>query len=177
MNARPPHKILLLNANYIPISIIDIQRACILIWTEKAVVVDTYRDISLRSASKVFEYPSIIALKYYVPVKFEKVSLDRRNLYKRDGYKCVYCKASPKKDPSVKLTMDHVVPRALGGKTVWHNIATACKSCNTKKGDKPLDLLDSNRFPIPKTFKPNFLMLTSGMRNIPESWKPYLMHD
>ena len=33
-----------------------------------------------------------------------------------------------------KLSLDHVVPRARGGKLVWTNTVTACFECNFKKG-------------------------------------------
>lgn len=42
---------------------------------------------------------------------------------------CHYCKTAP------GLTMDHVVPISLGGANLWWNIVSACKSCNSKKGN------------------------------------------
>ena len=43
---------------------------------------------------------------------------------------CHYCqhKFSPK-----DLTMDHIVPLGRGGTSIKSNLASACKSCNTKK--------------------------------------------
>jgi hypothetical protein len=34
------------------------------------------------------------------------------------------------------MTIDHVVPRYLGGKTLWENVVSACRSCNTRKGNR-----------------------------------------
>ena len=33
------------------------------------------------------------------------------------------------------LTLDHLIPRSKGGKSSWTNLVTACKKCNSKKGD------------------------------------------
>jgi 5-methylcytosine-specific restriction enzyme A len=44
--------------------------------------------------------------------------------------KCRYCgSVVPHKD----LTMDHLVPLAMGGSSTRDNIVPACKDCNTKK--------------------------------------------
>lgn len=45
---------------------------------------------------------------------------------------CHYC---GKKVPPEEITMDHVVPLALGGKSEKTNIVPCCKDCNTKKKD------------------------------------------
>lgn len=45
---------------------------------------------------------------------------------------CYYC-ASPLSFSQV--TMDHIVPLSRGGRSTRGNIATACKDCNTAKGD------------------------------------------
>ena len=44
--------------------------------------------------------------------------------------RCQYCgaKVAPK-----ELTMDHIVPLAMGGNSNKGNIAACCKACNTKK--------------------------------------------
>lgn len=43
---------------------------------------------------------------------------------------CHYC-GHP--TPPDKLTMDHIVPIARGGRSTKGNVVTACKNCNTKK--------------------------------------------
>ena len=44
--------------------------------------------------------------------------------------RCHYCgTAVPHKD----LTMDHLVPLAMGGRSTRDNIVPSCKDCNTKK--------------------------------------------
>lgn len=45
---------------------------------------------------------------------------------------CVYCSLS------APLTMDHIEPLSRGGGHDPDNLAAACKSCNSAKGDAPL---------------------------------------
>ena len=59
----------------------------------------------------------------------------RRNLYRRDGNRCQYC---GKRLPTSELSIDHVVPRARGGRTTWENCVLACIPCNVRKGSREL---------------------------------------
>ena len=43
---------------------------------------------------------------------------------------CYYCKTDT---PARKLTMDHVVPLARGGRSTKSNLVPCCKSCNNLK--------------------------------------------
>lgn len=54
----------------------------------------------------------------------------RFEVLKRDNHTCRYCGATA---PDVELTVDHVVPRALGGSNDPANLVTACKPCNDGK--------------------------------------------
>lgn len=53
----------------------------------------------------------------------------------RDNFKCCACGASPAKDPSVELHIDHIIPWSKGGETVIDNLQTLCSKCNLGKGD------------------------------------------
>lgn len=46
-------------------------------------------------------------------------------------HRCVYCGKR-----SNRLTQDHILPVSKGGKTEPSNIVPACKSCNSRKGDR-----------------------------------------
>ena len=59
----------------------------------------------------------------------------RYQVLKRDNFKCCACGASPAKDPSVELHIDHIIPWAKGGKTTADNLQTLCSKCNLGKGD------------------------------------------
>lgn len=56
----------------------------------------------------------------------------RRNqkIFDRDGNKCLECGSTD------NLTIDHIKPKAKGGKNTQDNLQTLCKSCNGKKADK-----------------------------------------
>lgn len=59
----------------------------------------------------------------------------RYTVLKRDKFKCCACGASPAKDPSVELHIDHIIPWSKGGETVLANLQTLCSRCNIGKSD------------------------------------------
>lgn len=54
----------------------------------------------------------------------------RFEILRRDGHACRYCGAMA---PDAKLTVDHVIPVALGGSDEAANLVTACSECNSGK--------------------------------------------
>lgn len=59
----------------------------------------------------------------------------RFDIFKRDGFKCMYCGAHP---PSVLLHVDHIRPVADGGGNEDSNLVTSCEPCNLGKGARLL---------------------------------------
>lgn len=59
----------------------------------------------------------------------------RFKVLNRDNFKCCACGASPAKDPSVELHVDHIIPWSKGGETVIDNLQTLCSKCNLGKSD------------------------------------------
>lgn len=59
----------------------------------------------------------------------------RFDVFKRDGFTCVYCGGQP---PKVILHCDHVVAVANGGENEIDNLVTACDACNMGKGAREL---------------------------------------
>ena len=59
--------------------------------------------------------------------------LNNAALFRRDAHLCMYCGGHFKES---YLTRDHVIPMSRGGKDRWSNVVTACRSCNTHKGNK-----------------------------------------
>lgn len=57
--------------------------------------------------------------------------ISKKNVRIRDNFTCAYC-------GNFGDTIDHISPKALGGKSVYGNMCVACKSCNSKKGSKTL---------------------------------------
>jgi len=61
----------------------------------------------------------------------------RLAIYARDAHACVYCGSA------ANLSLDHIVPRELGGTHEASNLVTACVRCNSARRDLPLsDWLD-----------------------------------
>ena len=70
---------------------------------------------------------------HYMPVKL------RQSIIQRDGCRCRYCGMYGDEDRGPDGTswhMDHVMPLALGGRTVARNLVLSCAPCNLRKGDR-----------------------------------------
>ena len=57
----------------------------------------------------------------------------------RDNFKCCICGASPAKDSSVELHVDHIKPWSKGGETTIDNLQTLCSKCNLGKSDLDME--------------------------------------
>ena len=58
----------------------------------------------------------------------------RYKVLARDNFRCVICGASPAKDVTVELHVDHIFPWSKGGKNTEDNLRTLCFKCNLGKG-------------------------------------------
>ena len=103
------------------------------VFLERVNVVSEYNQV-VRSPSIEMKLPSVVSLKDYIPLP-EKAAFTRFNVFLRDKFICQYCHNSFKVE---ELTFDHVTPKSKGGKTSWENVVTACRKCNTHKGNKSL---------------------------------------
>ncbi len=115
--------------------------------------------------------PKIIRLFGYDRLPRQEVKLNRRNLYARDGNHCQYC---GKTFPTRELTIDHVVPRVLGGNHSWTNLVCACVRCNARKGGRTPG--QANMWLIRKPVKPRrnpAITLRLGEARY-RSWKAFL---
>jgi 5-methylcytosine-specific restriction endonuclease McrA len=60
----------------------------------------------------------------------------RRAIYESDGFRCVFCGRSLTDDrieSERERTLDHLIPRALGGSHGAHNLVTCCGHCNSSR--------------------------------------------
>jgi len=171
---------LVLNADYQPLSYFPLSTwswkdALKAVFLDRVNVVSEYNQV-VRSPSIEFKLPSVISLKDYIPLT-EKAAFTRFNVFLRDKFVCQYCRKTFKVE---ELTFDHVIPRSKGGTTMWENVVTCCRSCNTLKGNRSLKKfgLKLQKTPfipsnfqlkeIGRMFPPNFLH---------QSWNDFLYWD
>jgi len=160
-------RVLVLNQDFSPVSICTIQRAFLLVYLDKADLVTRANGSMIRTVTRSFPMPSVIRLKNYVHIPYKGVVLTRQNVFKRDGFRCQYCGTSR------DLTLDHVVPKAKGGKTTWVNLVTACKTCNARKGDYTPEEIGLTILTRP--FRPSYVMFLRDYSGYAyEEWIPYL---
>ncbi len=160
-------RILVLNADYQPMSVATFERGIGLVFLGKAEVLEHDTERPIQTTTRTYRRPTVIRLVRYVTIPFKKVPLSRFNIYRRDGYKCIYC--GDKRD----LTLDHVFPKCKGGKNSWKNLVTCCSSCNIKKGCKTPDeagYVMSHKPYIPTMV--NFIRNYKGISH--ENWKNWL---
>lgn len=122
--------VLVLNANFEPINVCDMRRAVGLLLSEKASLVMNGRG-EIKTVNNAFPRPSVIRLQKMINRPRPALKLTRRELFRRDNYTCQYCGKK-----TSDLTIDHVIPRHLGGKHVWSNVVAACPACNHRKGGR-----------------------------------------
>ena len=150
--------VLVLNKHYMAIRIIGARRAFSLLFRDLAEVVSfekgLYANYNFESWCEVSRFkhqfetdgndwistvnfyiavPRIIRLLSYDRLPRADVKFNRRNIFARDKNRCQYC---GKRYSTTELSLDHVIPRTMGGKSVWENIVCACAGCNAKKGGR-----------------------------------------
>ncbi|HOX89617.1 MAG TPA: HNH endonuclease [Burkholderiaceae bacterium] len=68
-----------------------------------------------------------------LPAGLHHVGLNKHRLFARDRHTCAYCGWHADER---ELTVEHIVPLSRGGRHLWTNVVTACRSCNTRKGSR-----------------------------------------
>ena len=139
-----------LNSDFTYIGMISWERSIVLLYQGKAETVkDTDTVIYNTDKSYSFVIPKVIKLVSFVKSLYQsKIPYSKRNIFVRDKHTCQYC---GKKMEQSECTVDHVNPKALGGKSSWSNCVCSCMRCNGLKGDKPLDHTPLSLRSVPRT--------------------------
>lgn len=169
------NEVLVLNNDYEPLNVCNMRRAIVLVCMGKADILHADQKM-VGTLHGPLDSPSVVRLRYYVKRPIPELRLSRRSVFARDSFTCQYCGKQDR-----ELTVDHVIPKRLGGKSTWENLVCCCRKCNSKKGDKALDNSGMTLARVPR--KPRyvpFISLTKylqGARN--EVWRDYLpiFHD
>lgn len=160
-------RVLVLNQDYSPMTVCSIQRAFVLVYLDKAELISGSNGRFLRTVTREFPQPAVVRVLRYISIPYKDVELSRQNIFKRDGYQCQYCGTT--KD----LTLDHVLPRSRKGRSSWTNLVTACKSCNSRKGDALPEEIGMDLKSNP--YKPSFILFLRDFSGfIQEEWRPFL---
>lgn len=179
--------VLVLNRSYLPIHVTSARRAFSLVYQGFARVVDAehrtfdfeeWFELSvddghdwIGTSRGPIRVPRVIVLTLFDRVPRRHVRFSRSNVLTRDGYTCQYCGVRP---PRSELNLDHVVPRAHGGRSTWENVVASCVSCNRTKGGRTPEQagLRLRRPPARPRWTPLAALPLSSMRH--EEWRPYL---
>lgn len=179
--------VLVLNRSYLPIHVTSVRRAFSLIYQGTALAVngryetfdfDAWRRVEVNgngdavgTPSGSIRAPRVIVLQGYDRVPRRHVRYSRLNIFARDGFTCQYCGSRPHRS---KLNLDHVVPRALGGRTTWENVVCSCIDCNRRKGGRtPAQArLLLKRRPVKPSWTPMLTHIGTKIRH--DEWRPFL---
>jgi 5-methylcytosine-specific restriction endonuclease McrA len=165
--------VLVLNASYEPLVVVPVRRAVVLLLKEKAQLVEQTESL-LRSERMSMPQPVVIRLVTYVHVPNRwKLPVSRRGVLARDAHTCQYCGRPGRGTP---MTVDHVIPRSLGGRASWDNLVAACGPCNRKKGNRRPE--DAGMALLSAPAKPRYVALVFLEERAPaahrEIWQKYV---
>ncbi|MFQ5431519.1 MAG: HNH endonuclease [Nitrospinota bacterium] len=164
-------KVLVLNNSFAPLHFTAARRAIVMVITGRAEQIEC-DGIMIHTFTTQFPCPTVIRLNRFIKIpRWGTVPFSKKNVLRRDRKTCQYCGAD-----NVELTIDHIIPRSVGGSSNWLNVVAACKRCNSKKSDRTLEksgLRLRNKPHVPK-----FMTLMTQPDTVPESftnaWEKYL---
>lgn len=128
-------------------------------------------DQFIKTPSIRMRWPSVIVRSLYQKMP-TKVSLNRQNLWLAYDSACAFCgiELSPN-----DVTIDHLVPKARGGKDEWTNLVCSCWKCNQEKGATQHPKFKPSKPPK----EPSFWQLLKARKKMPvvvhhESWVDFI---
>jgi len=160
--------VLVLNANFEPINVCNMRRAVNLLLAGKADMVMNGRGY-IKTVREPIPMPSVIRLEQMVHRPRPRVKMTRREIFRRDNYTCQYCGRN-----TGDLTLDHVLPRHLGGEHTWTNVVAACPGCNHRKGGRRPDEAHMRLLHIPKEPPASAAYIFGRHLNEYGEWEPYI---
>ncbi|TWT42913.1 HNH endonuclease [Botrimarina hoheduenensis] len=192
--------VLILNRQYMAIHVVDVKRAFCLLLRELAEVIHiedgqygnydfhSWREVSaiqnelgidtddphaewINSVNFRIRAPRILRLLNFDRLPRQRVRLNRRNLFARDGSRCQYCGES---FPTSELSIDHVTPVCHGGQTTWENVVCACVRCNVRKGGRTPDQAGMKLFKKPVRPKRSPMLAIKLGQPKYASWKTFI---
>jgi len=86
----------------------------------------------------------------------------RLAIYLRVSFLCLYCQRDLHAADPRDIALDHIIPKVDGGSNRENNLITACRSCNCRRQDAPVE-----RFAGPET-------VAHIRRNLARDLKPFV---
>ena len=169
MNSR----VLVLNASFEPINVCTARRAVVLVLKGVALAEES-SSTWLHSSRFSMPTPSVIRLREYIHIPFERKSLSRKNILLRDHNTCQYCARifAPQ-----ELTLDHIVPRSRGGDSSWDNLVASCRTCNNRKGDRSPEDAGLRLLKRPQAYNLHVnRQIIRYLGRSDEAWRKYLFY-
>lgn len=164
----PCMKTLILNANYRPLSIIDMRRAVVLD-TKPNITALCYYEQGIMSMNGEIKIPAVMVYSKYIHV-VRKKSPSKRAIRMRDKSRCAYCDLFLE---GTDFTIDHVIPvsrfKTRYQSNTWENLVSCCKGCNLKKGNRTPEEASMTLLIKPKQVEVMFIM-----EEIPQEWSNYM---
>ncbi len=178
--------VLVINRSYLPIHVTTVRRAFSLLYQgvaraldedyqtfdfETWVATDAEAEETIGTSSGPMRVPRVIVLNSFDRVPKRQVRFSRVNIYARDKFTCQYCGI---RHPRLGLNLDHVVPRALGGRSSWENVVSSCVDCNRRKGGRTPEQagVRLRRRPVKPRWTPLVNLVVSNVRY--KEWQPFL---
>lgn len=90
------------------------------------------KDSHMSRKTKIAGYKKLSGGSWITPHKRLAINL-------RDNMVCVYCLKNLHGSDARDITLDHIKCRIDGGSNHESNLITACRSCNSKRQDLPLN--------------------------------------
>lgn len=185
-------KVLVLNRSWVACHVVTLRRAIKLVYKNDAEIIDptkaespegyefqtfTWKEWSelkpkddedfISTARDVLRIPEVIVLYDFNKLPMQRINFSRRALFRRDNNTCQYCGEQPGTE---ELSIDHVLPKSMGGKTTWENCVLACVSCNAHKANRTPEQARMKLRREP--FKPKFNLFKGDIRV--KSWEKFL---
>ena len=162
-------RVLVLNQTYEPIHVCNGRRAIRMVLLGKAVSIEN-DGLLVRSESFHFRLPAVIRLLRFVHIpRTGEIPFSKKNIWRRDNYTCQYCGRNHN-----SLTLDHVLPRRLGGKHTWENLVAACPNCNHRKGGRTLEEAHLRLIGNPYAPDASAEYIYGRYLNINQEWQPFI---
>jgi 5-methylcytosine-specific restriction endonuclease McrA len=148
-------------------------------------------DRFIQAARQRILVPEVV-VNHYEKIPRRTVVFSRRNLWKRDRFRCQYCGKRPRAD---EISVDHVVPKAIWNRqnheksvTCFENCVLACTDCNKKKDNRTSEqagmrlrrmvekngVLRPQHYDRPKAPSWSPIYAIRRFSKFPESWAQFL---